>query len=103
MNRTSHGRSRVSAARGTTSSSLKPRTTTLLSLIGRRPACSAAAIPESTFSTRPPQVTAVGEGDAEIAQFAAVLVLHGPSCDDTIIAPGCGGGWPGHGHEISSS
>ena len=50
-----------------------------------------------------PQVTAVGEGDAEIAQFAAVLVLHGPSCDDTIIAPGCEGHRPGHGHEISSS
>src|SRR5574340_73277 len=56
MNRTSQGRSSVSAARGTTSSSLKPRTTTLLSLIGVSPTASAAARPARTLSTWPPRV-----------------------------------------------
>ncbi|GBD30302.1 hypothetical protein HRbin32_01405 [bacterium HR32] len=56
MNRTSHGRSRVSAASGTTASSLNPRTTTVLSLTGCRPASSAARIPSRTSCSRPPRV-----------------------------------------------
>ena len=56
MKRTSQGRSRVSRASETTSSSLKPRTTTALIFIGSRPTASARAIPASTRSTRPPRV-----------------------------------------------
>src|SRR2546422_8422661 len=33
-----------------------------------------------------PQVAAIGEGDAQIFEFAAVLIFHDSSCDGSIIA-----------------
>ena len=56
MKRNCQGRSIVRAARSTTSSSLKPRITTALSLIGVRPASSDAAMPASTSRTSPQRV-----------------------------------------------
>src|SRR5262249_50552129 len=57
MKRTCQGRSRVSAARGTTSSSLNPRTTTAFSLIGVRPAASAASMPAQMSASVPQRIT----------------------------------------------
>ncbi len=67
MKRTSQGFSSVSRARSTTSSSLKPRVTTQLILIGANPAAAAAAIPCCTCVRR------VAPGDVfELARIQRV-------------------------------
>ena len=57
MKRTCHSRLCVSRASSTTSSSLYPRVTTTLSLIGRRPTASAASMPAQISSTVPKRIS----------------------------------------------